>query len=607
MLKFPISFLLIIIKLSLVLNCIENKNYCLKCNEETYLCDKCINDAFIPDNEGGCIGNKKCDPGENYCTKCKGLTNVCEICENGYYPDNNGGCSYTANCEISYKGECSKCVNNFFIIGKRNDSVVGLKLCKSTNSNDLKNCKKISEEKGTCIECEEGYFLTDKDFKCIKTQNCSTSIYGLCTQCSYGFHLDKKNNKCILSEDKLLYCKETLDGKNCETCLPYYYLSGDIRCGRANFCSKSDEFNCKECNKGYFLSDNNACSNTENCYSSDYETGYCNECKKGFYLDLKDRKCKSNQNDEDFRFCKEINKHCTVCEKGYFLGEDNRCSTSKNCEESKDGICLKCSFLYYLTKDKRCSTVENCLYSNENYECLECEEEFYFDVGIKRCYEIIDSNFTNCKISDPIGNHCGYCRDDYYLNFTDNLCYKNNEYGMLYKCALASESGESCIECINNYYLGIEDNKCVNTEGCLSSDEYHNCVKCDKGFCFDQKNLVCEYNDEIEEENQKVFYKCSQTNKDGTACEICEEPFELGKNGKCVNFKECEEKDGDKCIKCKEEDNDGNRLCLNDDYGCVKTFFGGCLKCDNIFDLDKCNKCLEGYSLNEYSSMCSKN
>ena len=27
----------------------------------------------------------------------------------------------------------------------------------------------------------------------------------------------------------------------------------------------------------------------------------------------------------------------------------------------------------------------------------------------------------------------------------------------------------------------------------------------------------------------------------------------------------------------------------------------------NIFDLDKCNKCLEGYSLNEYSSMCYKN
>ena len=29
----------------------------------------------------------------------------CNKCEKGYYPDQNGGCSYTDNCQISYKGK----------------------------------------------------------------------------------------------------------------------------------------------------------------------------------------------------------------------------------------------------------------------------------------------------------------------------------------------------------------------------------------------------------------------------------------------------------------------------------------------------------------------
>ena len=608
MLKTQIILFLITIKLSVSYNCIEKENNCLLCNKETYLCDKCINDAFTPDNNGGCIGTKKCIIGENYCSKCNEYEDECEVCEDGYYPDNNGGCSYTPNCEISYKGECSKCKSNYILIGNRNDSVVSLKLCKSNLASDLKNCETINQARGICNSCKEGFYLNDKDFKCIQTKNCSTSIYGICTQCSPDFYLDKRSDKCILSENKFLYCKETLNGENCEICLPYYYLSQDKRCVRSNFCAKTNEYNCIECIQGYFMDDISACSNTDNCHSSDYETGICNECKEGYYLDLKDRKCKSNKNDEDFKFCKVVDEFCRECEKNYYLGEDNRCSSSKNCSQSENGECTICSFLFYLTKEKRCAKVEFCLHSNENYECLECEDNFYLEPSLKRCIEIDDGNFTNCKIADSLGIACGYCRDDYYLNRTDSLCYENNEYGKLYKCALTDEDANECIECINGYYLGKEDGKCVNTEGCIYSDDKHICSKCDEGFCLDLKNAKCEYNDEIDEESQKIFYKCAKTNLDATRCEICEEPFEVGEEGLCVNYKDCEESDGDKCLKCKFETSDGfYHYCLNKDYGCVETFFGGCLKCDNIFDLDRCNECLEGYSLNEYSKMCSKN
>ena len=56
--KTQIILFLITIKLSVSYNCIEKENNCLLCNKETYLCDKCINDAFTPDNNGGCIGTK---------------------------------------------------------------------------------------------------------------------------------------------------------------------------------------------------------------------------------------------------------------------------------------------------------------------------------------------------------------------------------------------------------------------------------------------------------------------------------------------------------------------------------------------------------------------
>ena len=110
------------------------------------------------------------------------------MCEDGYYPDNNGGCSYTPNCEISYKGECSICKRNYILIGNRNDSVVSLKLCKSNLASDLKNCETINQARGVCNSCKEGFYLNDKDFKCIQTKNCSISIYGICTKCSPDFY-----------------------------------------------------------------------------------------------------------------------------------------------------------------------------------------------------------------------------------------------------------------------------------------------------------------------------------------------------------------------------------------------------------------------------------
>ena len=150
--------------------CIAGKNFCSKCNPITRLCIKCEKDIYSPDSNGGCKNSKKCQLGKNYCIECLEDGNLCKECDIGYFSDENGGCSTTDNCEISYKGECLKCKDNFVLIGAKNyyQSINDYpKICKSLKSEDLQNCKTISYERGFCLDCKDGYFFSSSDKKCI--------------------------------------------------------------------------------------------------------------------------------------------------------------------------------------------------------------------------------------------------------------------------------------------------------------------------------------------------------------------------------------------------------------------------------------------------------
>ena len=86
-----------------------------------------------------------CDENESLCSKCI----------EGYFPDENGGCSYTDNCEISYKGKCLKCKNDDFEDGKNYcaNEVFG---CIATVLQNCIRCDNILDLY-SCTECEEGY------------------------------------------------------------------------------------------------------------------------------------------------------------------------------------------------------------------------------------------------------------------------------------------------------------------------------------------------------------------------------------------------------------------------------------------------------------------
>ena len=602
--KKNIIFLIIISKIYVaLLSCVSGENYCSKCNPITKLCAKCQNSLYIPNKYGGCDIIRKCDLGNNYCVECSENGLLCIICEIGYYPDEYGKCSYSSNCEFSYQGKCLKCKKNYVLVGIENYSNEGIILCKSLNSEDFQNCASIDSLNGNCIECLEGYYLGLIDKRCTKIENCTKSSFGECKQCIDGFYFDKKENKCKNQRENEYFekCIETIDGENCNRCENDYYFDNLGKCLLVNFCAKKrDTLKCEECKEGYYLTENdNICVYTDNCLNGDRHTGICENCKENYYLDKNDGKCKSNQ--DEFKYCKkvDINNTCIQCEKNYYLGNDKKCSKTKNCEKSNNnGDCIKCKEKYYLGLDYICTSIEHCIYS-ENYECIECEDNYYYDKNYKSC-EIAEGNFTDCKYSFLGSDLCERCKNDFYLNETNYLCYSNKENGKFYKCAINYINSDNCDICVEGYHLGYIDRKCSTIEGCDISENENKCLKCDEDYyCLNIKTGKCEVNDKIIDEEKKYLYKCNRTNEQGIGCELCLEGYTFNKNGLCVDNSHCKDKIGEICEKCEEG------YCLNNLFGCVEMYFDNCLECDNIFNLELCTKCEDGYEVNEFDT-CSK-
>ena len=588
--------------------CVAGSNNCLRCNPITNLCIKCDKNIYKPDNNGGCENAKKCIMGKNQCIECNELGNLCKICFDGYFPDENGGCSYTDNCEISFEGKCIKCKDDYILIGLDNTFIEGIKICKSLFFGDLKNCEKIDIQTGYCEECKEGFFLNSEDHKCTNVENCKESTFDICTKCNNGYYLDIKENKCKLQNETFARCMQTIDSKTCDICEEDYYFDEDKKCNAVNYCAKTiNNYRCEKCISGYYLTAfGTECTPEENCYRGNKDLGICTDCKDGYYLDYKDGKCKSNQENNEFKYCYQADGICKKCIARYQLGLDNKCSLTANCAETENGICIGCIENYYLGLDHRCSNVKHCIISND-YNCIECDDNYYYNRTNGTCM-IAEGNLKNCKYSS-FKEYCEECKNNSYLNKTDNLCYSNEEKGKFYKCAKTNDLGDLCYSCIEGYYLGDKDNKCSKIYGCVLSENENKCIECDEYYCLDLKTGRCESNDEINEKDKKFYFKCNQTNKEGTGCEICADGYTLDDNGLCIDNIHCIEKDEDgKCKKCQKFDFDdiNNWYCLNNYFGCVELYMNyKCLECNDLLDFYNCTKCADGYKIDN-SGFCEE-
>ena len=581
-------------------SCKEKENYCEKCNPLTHLCIQCVYDTFVPDNQGGCSG--KCKLGKNYCNECDNVEKICKKCEEGFYEDTIGGCSITQNCEISYKGKCEKCTKGYILVGEEKS----FKICKSLNSDDLKNCKIVNNVNGLCNECEEGYFINKEDYKCTKTENCNESIYGVCSSCINGYYLNIKKQICEKIENSFFNCKQTLDEVNCDICNKNYYLSEDGQCADTIMCSKTNETKCEKCISNYKLLENGSCSKEENCKKANKDTGICELCMQGYYLDNKDKKCKSNKENNEFKYCEIYDNGCKQCENKYFISEDLKCVRTPGCAESENGLCLKCLERYFMGLDKNCSITENCIYSGKDlfYSCDECKPNYCYNMFTKICFPIEEDIYKNCKKS--YGNRCSLCHKNFYLNDTDSLCYNNTDKNdIFYKCEKTDYFGNYCFKCEEGYYLGSEDKRCSKIENCKISENEDKCIECNENYCLDVKKQECIKNNFLEDEKNKIYIMCNRTNVEGNKCEECLNGYEVGEEGYCIDAERCLEKKDGICVKCGSKDDKNKNYCANIVFGCIPTYIQKCIKCDNIFNLYTCTECEEGYTF-KYG-ICSTN
>lgn len=579
-------------------SCTNNINGCLKCNPLTNLCEICSNSNYlIPDNNGGCKYSKICHPGINYCKECDSNEKLCVSCDDNSHPDEIGGCTMAENCKASYKGKCLECKENFILIGRENE----FKICKSLFSDDFINCEKINRENGECQTCKEGYYLNSGDHKCIKIENCFESIFGNCILCNPEYYYDKKNDLCKRKNNTLLLCRQTIDEEKCDICDEGRYFDEEGICTFGKYCSKSLKGYCEKCIEGYYLANNKFCSFSKNCEKADNDIGICIECEKGFYLDMNDYKCKSNEGNNILKYCKKaLNNLCIKCENNYYISNDKKCSNTRNCEESENGICKLCTNDYHLGLDNNCINIEHCIYS-ENNECVQCENNYFYNKLGKNCslsYGILE----NCKISNE-GKLCSHCHLDYYLRANDSLCLDNTKEGPFYKCEVSDEEGEKCSYCIYGYTIGKEDKKCSLVEYCAISENENRCIKCQDYYCLDAKKGICFRNDLLKSEEDKKYFSCYKTTVDGDKCEECLDGYEVGKEGYCIDINRCEEKQNEICVKCKNDmDEKGSNFCANDVFGCVPTYDENCLKCNNLLKLNFCTECKKGYVVDYYGS-----
>lgn len=584
-----------ILNFVMLLPCKEGSNNCIRCDPLTNLCKKCSLNIYSPDENGGCSALGKCELGQNYCLECDDQGKRCQRCEAGLYPDQNGACSYIDNCELSHKGYCLKCNKDFILVGGENDM---FKICKSLNSEDLLNCEKVNNALGLCDACKQGYFLNTGDLRCTKIENCYESRFGRCVTCNSGFYLDKRDSTCKSQADQFLNCKESVDGVKCDVCVDDYFFDDNGKCVDVNFCSQGRFYGCDKCFDGYYLTfDKNSCTKEKNCYSGDKLNGLCNTCYGNNYIDLDDRKCKSNQEDNDFKYCKKVeNGKCLTCEYDFNLSEDGKCTMTKNCTEVDSGKCLQCSQDNYLTLDNRCVTTEHCIYSETYYECKECEDGFYYNKKDKICLRHKEG-YENCKSTSYDGDYCFWCKTGFYNNQTNRLCYSNKEKNNFYKCTLSDTTGAHCIGCEDGYFIGYKDHKCSKIDGCEMSENEDKCVECDERHCLNAKTGQCFSNEKIKKEEEKLYYRCVKTNEEGTKCAVCLDDYELSENGFCVDKIHCTKEENGVCVKCK--NNRSYSSCLNSDFGCVPTSYMVCIECNNVLDFDICTKCPPYYKINE--------
>ena len=489
------------------------------------------------------------------------------------------------------------------------------------------------------------FFIFQLLFKIIKLEQscfeysceeCTNSNYGSCTKCKKDFKLI--DGTCPCYDSNCALCKSSYPLTYCYFCKNNLFNFRNNCICLINNCEICGKNSCLKCSFGFkYNSNNKKCEKDEsidnycydsNCISCSFnEEGYCDLCKKGFYLNqgrcYQLSECVKNENNE-----------CVSCldNNNYYLNEDDYCyekCLGQSCNNVKldnnfyecEDKCLVCKNyeLYYYAdcKDEDKCNIENCVLCRSQYDCLYCDTGYYKKNGL--CYKCSD-NCLKCTNE----NKCIVCNDGYKLNdneLCDLININDEEYNDVREyLEIYAEVKQELIQFFENLNSenndnndndnGNNDNKNENNNAQEISDSVikecliNNCNKCSKtNYCMEcASNYILNngncYSKDCNIEN------CEECNENNN-CSKCKENYNVIYNQN-TNTNICQKKCKDEnCVQCL-----SNNLCLecinnyiSNGYSCNKKCLDeNCIYC---LDTNKCQTCSSGFYLNDNNKCIS--
>ena len=442
---------------------------CIKNYDPLQNCEKCIN-FFDFDNDCktclvgyyGLNCDKKCYEGCNTSiSNCIQENGKCDNCIRGYFNDFCNETCYEHCLGEPYScnpktGECDECEDLYY----------GLKCEEKTT---VENCIKVNRS-GTCIKCEEKFFLKD----------------GLCKKCSSNC----TDENCEDETGRCYFCAN----------LNAYGTLCDQLC--SEFCQKNNsEYICDRetaaCNFG--------CVNTGN-----FSDTKCTRCESGFYP--RDQGCnlECSDNCEEKTSCDDKDGSCNSCKIGFWGSNcsfdcDNLCK-KKECSH-ENGKCVECIDGYYKDKNSDCKLCPtNCSTCESEEKCLSCNDGYYGNKCNNKCS--IHCEGKTCEIKDGKcncdKNYFGYNCESECNGCSSNGCEDKDGFCKDHYCSDKFYDPRKCDKICSENCL---EQKCdIFTGECIICPENKwgkNCENDCNNLCKDDGRLDCCYIKHHEQDKPK--------------------------------------------------------------------------------------------------------
>ena len=213
----------------------------------------------------------------------------------------------------------------------------------------INNCKKDYCSDNSCIQCQDGYYLSGtycyqcKQYctKCSSSSSCSE-----CVQGRYGYQCDSACSSVCLGCTSSSDCTACIAGRYGSACQSYCPL------GCNNILCDKNTGKCTEgCRPGFYAlgADCNKCPEAcARCFNG----SVCSLCRSGYYGTNCHRTCPPGCKDST---CHKETGHCTAadCIRGFYYNQET---------------CIKCP-----EKCASCVGVNNCTQCNNGYWGTECK------------------------------------------------------------------------------------------------------------------------------------------------------------------------------------------------------------------------------------------